>query len=402
MKHPSTISVQDFNYHLPQERIATYPLKQRDESRLLIYQNNVIREDRFKHLDQFLPENSMLVFNTTKVVQARLKFTSETGKAIEIFCLEPARTHKDLGAAMAAKRTARWTCLVGNLKQWKQEELVLEKDKVVLKAKILGYNQGSQVVSFTWKPSTLSFAQILQELGVMPIPPYLKRESEDVDQERYQTIYAKTFGSVAAPTAGLHFTDKVLKNLRARSIDITGVTLHVSAGTFMPVKSSTMKEHVMHAEWIEVKDDAIRELLARPPHQIIAVGTTSLRTLETIYWMGVKALRNPAAELKDLEVEQWDAYDLEPAPREESLTALLAWMQAHELRKIICRTSILIAPPYDLKMAAGIITNFHQPQSTLLLLIGAIVGDRWKDIYSYALVNNFRFLSYGDSSLLLK
>lgn len=402
MKHPSTIAIQDYNYHLPPEKIALYPLKQRDGARLLVFQDNIIREDRFKHIGLFLAPETTLVFNTTKVIPARLLFTTLNGKKIELFCLEPARSHKDPKEAMLAKRGAQWRCLVGNLKQWKDEELLLENESVSVTARLTEREQGYQVVAFSWKPTTMSFGAVLEQLGQMPIPPYLKRSSEDIDKQRYQTVYAKIGGSVAAPTAGLHFTDRLLEELRAGMVDITGVTLHVSAGTFMPVKSETLKDHQMHGEWISVEVSAIQDLLKKPAGKIIAVGTTSLRTLETLYWMGVKALAKPDAEPEELEIGQWDPYRLQPLDRDQSLQALLDWMKQKSFQTLVCKTHILIAPPYDLKMAAGIITNFHQPQSTLLLLISAIVGDRWRDIYTYALLHDFRFLSYGDSSLLLK
>lgn len=402
MEHPSSISVLDFTYHLPQEKIAAYPLKERDESKLLIYKNDVIREDRFKNIDQFLPEKCVLVFNTTKVVHARLKFLNRNGKTIEVFCLEPYKSTTNPGLAMASKKTVKWNCLVGNLKQWKQEELTLEKNDITLKATIAEYRQGVQGVSFSWTPAHLSFADVLQEVGVIPIPPYLKRDSENIDHDRYQTIYAGTQGSVAAPTAGLHFTDRLLNTLKKQKIETLNVTLHVGAGTFMPVKSATMKDHPMHSEWLEVSEETIRELFLKPSECIIPVGTTSLRTVESIYWMGVKAFHKPGSSLQELEVQQWDPYELEPVTKKQSLTALLDWMKEQAVSTITCKTSILIAPPYQLKLSGGIVTNFHQPQSTLLLLISAIVGKKWKDIYSYALVNDFRFLSYGDGSLLLK
>lgn len=402
MKHPSSISVHDYTYTLPPEKIATYPLKRRDESRLLIFRDQTIEESRFKHLGDFLPAASTLVFNTTRVINARLRFTNTSGKIIEVFCLEPAEAGVDPTPAMAAASPVNWICLVGNLKSWKQNELELSNGSVHLRATVERTAGLGHMVHFSWNPPQLSFAEVLDALGEVPIPPYLKRESETLDRERYQTLYAKNQGSVAAPTAGLHFTDRVFQDLRARGMDTAGVTLHVSAGTFMPVKADTMKDHNMHAEWIDVTQATLRELLQKPAEKTIAVGTTALRTLETLYWMGVKAAAHPEATLSQLEIGQWDAYDLDPIARSESLQALLRWMQNSGLNRLVCRTQILIAPPYDLKMAAGIITNFHQPQSTLLLLISAIVGDRWKDIYSYALLHDFRFLSYGDSSLLLK
>lgn len=402
MKHPSEISVLDFTYNLPQEKIAPYPLAQRDESKLLIFKDKTIHEDRFKNLDAALPENAILVFNNTRVVYARLKFTTREGKEIELFCLEPHPSSLDLSVAMSSKNTVFWNCLVGNLKNWKQEELLLEKNGIELIARMSEQKVGQQVIHFAWQPGEISFAEVLENFGAIPIPPYFKRKSEKIDEERYQTIYAKHSGSVAAPTAGLHFTDRVFKNLKKKSVVTLNVTLHVGAGTFMPVKSQTLKDHLMHSEWIDVEYETIKKLAEDPLSNVIAVGTTSLRTLESLYWMGVKALRNPSATLSELQIGQWDAYDLTPVKKEDSLSALMNWIRKNKMDRLVCKTQILIAPPYELKLASGIITNFHQPQSTLLLLISAIVGESWKDIYSYALVNNFRFLSYGDSSLLLK
>jgi S-adenosylmethionine:tRNA ribosyltransferase-isomerase len=402
MEHPSSISALDFNYHLPPEKIAPYPLKQRDESKLLVYRNGAIREDQFKHLDQFLPENSLLVFNTTKVVHARLKFLNLTGRTIEIFCLEPHKQVKSLAKAMATTKSVKWNCMVGNLKKWKQEELVLKTTRMSLTAKIVGHENGNQVIDFSWQPAEFCFAEVLEFMGVLPIPPYFKRESDDVDKERYQTIYAKNEGSVAAPTAGLHFTDQVFKSLKKKNVKRLEVTLHVGAGTFMPVKSETMKDHEMHKEWMEVSAKLIDTFLTESTENVIAVGTTSLRTIESLYWMGVKAHLKPESTLQELEVSQWDPYELPEISKHASLTALQTWMSTNELNKLVCKTGILIAPPYMLKLSGGIITNFHQPQSTLLLLVSAIVGQKWKEIYTYALLNNFRFLSYGDSSLLLK
>lgn len=402
MTHPSAISVLDFTYNLPQEKIAPYPLEKRDESKLLVFKNNTISEDRFKNLHNSLPANSILVFNNTRVVHARLKFTNRSEKTIEVFCLEPHPSYVDLSVAMASRKTVFWNCLVGNLKHWRQEELLLEKNGIELIARISERQAGYQVVHFAWQPGELSFAEVLENFGMIPIPPYFKRDSEEIDEDRYQTVYAKHNGSVAAPTAGLHFTDRVFKSLKKKSVEMLDVTLHVGAGTFMPVKSETMKDHIMHSEWIDVNQKTLKKLAENSSAKVIAVGTTSLRTIESLYWMGVKALGKPSCSLQELEIGQWDAYDLKQVKEEDSLAALLKWMKKNKLERLVCKTQILIAPPYELKLAAGIITNFHQPQSTLLLLISAIVGANWKDIYSYALVNNFRFLSYGDSSLLLK
>lgn len=402
MEHPSSISILDYTYELPQDKIAVYPLKERDEARLLVYKNQQISESRFRQLSDFLEKGSLLVFNNAKVIPARLIFLNSTQKAIEIFCLEPA-DNKEQALALSSAGRVRWNCMVGNLKQWKEERLYFSKGHIRLSAALSERRANYVVVEFSWEPEQLSFAEVLQAAGQMPIPPYLNRVSDTSDEQRYQTVYAERQGSVAAPTAGLHFTEPVLKQLKEKEIGQMALTLHVGAGTFKPVKSATMQGHDMHAEWIEVSLESIHTLL-RHTQPVIAVGTTSLRTLESLYWMGAKALLNPAAELRELETGQWDPYGEHVASPsvQESLHALAGWMQARQLGAVICRTQILIAPPYQLRVASGLITNFHQPQSTLLLLVSAVAGARWREIYDYALSHNFRFLSYGDSSLILK
>ena len=404
MQHPSDISILDFTYDLPQEKIATYPLSKRDESKLLVYKSGEIQENIFKNIGTFLAKGTLLVFNTTKVVRARLNFLNEKAQAIEIFCLEPDSSDTELSQAMATKSNIKWTCLVGNLKRWREDELKLINNEVTLTARILEKKDLAVKVYFSWEPQELCFSEVLQKLGNIPIPPYLKRHSEATDQERYQTVYARNEGSVAAPTAGLHFTPEVIKGLEQQAVSSLSLTLHVGAGTFKPVKSETLRDHEMHAEWMDVSFEAIEQLSRRDQEQIIAVGTTSLRTLESLYWMGVKAFLNKEATVQELEIKQWEAYELpnQGLSIKQSLEALLTWMNTQKLSKLVCHTQILIAPPYQLRVAQGIITNFHQPNSTLLLLIAAIVGNQWKEIYQYALDHNFRFLSYGDSSLLLK
>jgi S-adenosylmethionine:tRNA ribosyltransferase-isomerase len=404
MVHPSKILIGDFTYHLPEEKIAHYPLEKRDESKLLVYKSGQeIIEEKFKNISNYLPQKTVLVFNNTRVIPARLNFLTDKAKGIEIFCLEPSG-YIEVSAAMAAQKNTRWNCLVGNLKQWKQELLSLSKNNITLSAKIFERKQSYVVIEFEWQPAEFSFTDVLENFGAMPIPPYLNRKSEELDTTRYQTIYATENGSVAAPTAGLHFTENVFKSLKGKSVQTTEVTLHVGAGTFKPVKSETLQGHEMHAEWIEVKAEVVTLLMESLEQGIIAVGTTSLRTIESLYWMGVKVLTNPDASAEDLEVGQWDPYatNMNLPDARQSLLGLMNWLKRKNLGKIICKTQILIAPPYDLKIAKGIITNFHQPQSTLLLLISAITGEKWRDIYDYALRNEFRFLSYGDSSLLLK
>ena len=404
MRHPKDISIQDFTYDLPVDKIAVRPLQQRDESKLLIYKDHEIKEDVFKNIDSYFEKESLLVFNKTKVINARLNFLNEKGQAIEIFCLEPNAQDLELTKAMAVQKTIRWNCLVGNLKRWKSGDLKLSKNGTTLFAKLVARKEQDVLIEFYWQPAELHFSEVLELMGHTPIPPYLKRESDETDLDRYQTIYAVEEGSVAAPTAGLHFTKNVFQRLEERSIHSLSVTLHVGAGTFKPVKAETMLGHDMHSEWIDVTKETIKELSEGEQKNIIAVGTTSLRTIESLYWMGLKAFLNRDATLQELEIKQWEVYDLEEKKisLKESLETLLEWMEKNKLKRVVCHTQILIAPPYELKIVKGIITNFHQPQSTLLLLISAIVGSKWKEIYKYALDHDFRFLSYGDSSLLLK
>lgn len=402
-KHPSQISILDFTYDLPQEKIATYPLAERDQSKLLIYKNGEIRESVFKNISEELAAGTLLVFNKTKVIRARLNFENSKGQAIELFCLEPNEANAELTLAMAAQGKVRWNCLVGNLRQWKEQTITLSKNEITLSAEIIEKQSQQVVIEFSWTPEKLNFSEVIEQLGNTPIPPYLNRKSERLDEDRYQTIYAEKEGSVAAPTAGLHFTEAVMRQLKEKNLSFLSLTLHVSAGTFKPVKAETMAGHDMHAEWIDVSRE---ELVSLIEHQgpLIPVGTTSMRTLESLYWMGVKLSLNPNLSLKELEIKQWEAYELEQEAIDpkKSLKALYQWMVETNHQHLVCHTAILIAPPYKLKLCDGIITNFHQPQSTLLLLVSSVVGDRWRDIYVYALNHQFRFLSYGDSSLLFK
>ena len=476
--HPKNISIVDYTYHLPEENIAKYPLSERDASKLLIYKDGVIETSLYKKLDQHLPKKSLIVFNNTKVVEARLLFEKSSGSNIEIFCLEPDDRYGDITSAMLQKEKVYWKCLVGGAKKWKEPFLQKKIDATThLFARIEEKRNDYFLIEFNWSNSNLSFAEVLHDAGLIPLPPYLNRTVEEEDKTTYQTIYAMHNGSVAAPTAGLHFTENLMRKLKHQNVEPIYVTLHVGAGTFKPVKAATMQEHEMHAEFIDVSKESIEQLISNKT--IVATGTTSLRTIESLYWMGIKIevrrqkgeggrekeevrcqkgegereegedrkekgedrrqkgeggrekvedrrekeedrrqkgegerekredrkekMEDRSEDLDELSIKQWDAYELpQNISKATALQALLNWMNEQNLDRLICKTQIIIAPGYTLKIADGLITNFHQPQSTLLLLIAAIVGDKWKDIYNYAMKNNFRFLSYGDGSLLWK
>ncbi len=399
------IRIEDYNYSLPDERIAKFPLPKRDESKLLLYRNGEISESIFKHITDYLPQNVLMVFNNTRVIQARLLFQKETGARIEIFCLEPIEPH-DYALIFQETRRCSWTCLVGNLKKWKEGKLsktILIKDQpVVLTADKKESHGDTHLIEFTWDNEAYTFADILDAAGVLPIPPYLHRETEKSDLQTYQTVYSKIKGSVAAPTAGLHFTPEVLADIDARGIGREEVTLHVGAGTFKPVKCDTIEGHEMHTEFISVRRSSI-ERIKNNLGNIIAVGTTSVRTLESLYYMGVILDSNPEATSEDLVVKQWMPYDTNNnrLTAEHALQNILDYLDKHDADTLVTATQIIIAPGYAFKIVKGIVTNFHQPKSTLLLLISAFVKGNWKSIYEYALEHDFRFLSYGDSSLLL-
>lgn len=403
--HPRDIQINDYSYTLPQEKIAQYPLANRDASKLLVF-DGAITDAQFAELPNYLPAGAVLVFNNSKVIEARLVFEKSTGSTIEIFCLEPAPHYPSVEAAMVQTQQVQWQCLVGGAKKWKQPMLEMHittpHGPCTLTAQKLNQGADSYLIDFSWNVP-MPFGELLHHAGIIPLPPYLNRATEAADITRYQTVYANKSGSVAAPTAGLHFTDDVFAALQTRNIHCAYVTLHVGAGTFKPVKASTMAGHEMHAEFLEVSTDFV-QMMAQNKQPIVAVGTTSLRTIETLYWMGIKASLQPNAALADLLIQQWDAYDLakHAMPYQQSFAALFTWLQQHQLAKLVCKTQIIIAPGYTLKVADGIVTNFHQPQSTLLLLIAAVVGPAWKTMYEHALQNNYRFLSYGDSSLLWK
>mgnify|MGYP002619625415 FL=1 len=401
------ISIYDYTYHLPAERIAAYPLAERDASKLLVYNQGTITETAYRQIDEQLPADSLLILNNTKVVEARLHFQKPTGGVIEIFCLEPHPQYGDITSAMQQRRKVLWICLIGGASKWKAGQ-VLEKhlqhhdQPLVVRARYVGKEQDAVAIELQWEPADLSFAEILHYAGMVPLPPYIKREADASDAERYQTIYAQAEGSVAAPTAGLHFTPAIFSRLAAKNVLKEEVTLHVGAGTFKPVKSETLQHHEMHAEFIEVSATAIERILQYLPKHITVVGTTSMRTVESLYWLGVKAIVQPGLPPQAWELHQWDAYELDAhqIPVDAALQAVLHKMQTLQWKRLITRTRLLIGPGYRFRIAKALVTNFHQPQSTLLLLVAAFVGEDWRKIYDYALQNNFRFLSYGDGCLL--
>jgi S-adenosylmethionine:tRNA ribosyltransferase-isomerase len=396
------LSIVDFNYDLPDERIAYFPVEPRDSSKLLIYKNGEISDYQYFQLNEHLPPNALLIANNTKVVEARLHFQKETGAKIEVFCLEPDNRYADIVSAMSQKGSVYWKCLIGGAKKWKDETLSLTIGKVELQVKKVDVTQNPSVLYFEWNDQTISFAEILHIFGKIPLPPYIKREANQKDESSYQTVYAQQDGSVAAPTAGLHFTDELLKRLEHNNIQTHFVTLHVGAGTFMPVKSETIGEHEMHAEFLDVSIEFIQTFLKHNETKV-CVGTTSIRTLESLYWMGVKTINNPKITFEEIKISQWDAYELpQDVPTESAFQALENWMKSYNLTQLVLPTQLLIAPGYNIRTVDAILTNFHQPESTLLLLIYAFVGEDWKQIYTHALENNYRFLSFGDGSLLWK
>lgn len=404
---PRHIHISDYDYPLPDERIARYPLPERDSSKLLLYRDGHVSEDVFHNLPEYLPAGSLMVFNNTRVIRARLHFHKSTGALIEVFCLEP-YAPADYQLSFAATGSVEWTCLVGNLKKWKEGRLertvVVDGRPLTLTAERLGVSGTGYEVRFAWGDDTVSFSEVLDAIGELPIPPYLGRDTEESDLSTYQTVYSKIKGSVAAPTAGLHFTDRVLSALDEKGIERNELTLHVGAGTFKPVKSAEIEGHTMHAEWISVRRNTIERLLAHDG-RCIAVGTTSVRTLESLYYIGVMLGDRPDATADELHVPQWMPYEYAAAPGQklttmEALGNILAWMDRTGLPVLQTSTQIIIAPGYEYHVVRTMVTNFHQPKSTLLLLVSAFVGGGWRGIYDYALAHGFRFLSYGDSSLL--
>ncbi|MBD78849.1 MAG: S-adenosylmethionine tRNA ribosyltransferase [Crocinitomicaceae bacterium] len=398
MSHPKNLRIEDYIYDLPENRIAKFPLEQREKSKLLIYRNGGINESQFENIVEELPANCLLVYNNTKVFYARLQFLKSTGAKIEVFCLEPDSI--ELTQAMQQKRSATWKCMVGNAKKWKDESLVLHSPSgVKLTASLIGKEGNDYVIQFQWEDE-ITFSELIEQLGKVPLPPYLKREAEEEDKHRYQTVYSIEEGSVAAPTAGLHFTEELLQKLEAKGIGTLPITLHVGAGTFQPVKSETMRDHDMHAESFSFHLDqliTLRDHLEKGK-PIVVVGTTSMRALESLFWIGnEKVIALPAG------VDQWTPYDGNiTRGASDALSFIIDYLQKNWEGELMGKTSIIIAPGYQFRFADALITNFHQPKSTLLLLVSALVGNDWQSIYDYALGNGFRFLSYGDSSLLWK
>lgn len=403
-KSVESISISEYNYHLPDERIAKYPLGKRDQSKLLHYCNGAIKIQRFFELPDLLPANSLMVFNNTRVIHARLLFKKPTGATIEVFCLSP-HSPKDYAQSFQQTVTNVWSCMVGNARKWKDESLALSLDgdagSVTLSAKKLLTEGQEHHIQFSWDNAAYTFSELLEIAGNLPIPPYLNRPTEESDENTYQTVYSQVEGSVAAPTAGLHFTDDVLQMLSNKNIERTEVTLHVGAGTFKPVKAEQIGGHEMHTELISVERETIEKMLASE-NKLIVVGTTSLRTIESLYYIGAKLLNGKLSSTDSIVVDQWEPYDdnnNQYTPK-QSLQAILDYMKQNKLRVLIASTQIMIAPGYQFKFVDALLTNFHQPQSTLLLLVSAFVGADWRNIYDFAMQNDFRFLSYGDSSLL--
>jgi len=402
------IDIQDYTYDLPQERIAQFPVDQRDRSRLLVYRKGEITDDWFYNIAGYLPGHSSMVYNKTRVIQARLQFRKETGALIEVFCLEPVEPTREIQQAFEKPSGVTWKCLVGNSKKWKEGELVHifhhRGEKITLRANRKFRSDDHSLIEFTWDPPFKSFSEILQTAGVMPLPPYMRRDSEEADKDRYQTIYAQSEGSVAAPTAGLHFTPAVFEMLKRKHILMNEVTLHVGAGTFKPVSSKQVAGHEMHTEQIVVSLATIRALAKGTERPVIAVGTTTLRTLESLYWHGVKLLAGKG-QADQVDIHQWDPYRPEynsEIPVNEALAAITKGMESIGVENVKGQTQLMIVPGYRIRIPEILVTNFHMPQSTLLLLVAAFIGDQWKDAYRYALAHDFRFLSYGDSCLFFR
>ena len=425
MKPPISLPLQDFDYDLPDQSIAYTPAANRSDSKLLVWNKEIIAESTYNHIAKFIPEKAALYFNNSKVIAARIHFQKANNSTIEIFCLEPSNNYQPISVAMQATQKVEWICLVGGAKKWKEDFLEKEFELITpskntnnsitikVKAKKIKSLDGKFLIEFSWDNDSISFSEIIEHIGSIPLPPYIQRATTQEDKDRYQTTYAKEEGSVAAPTAGLHFNDAIFDSLSEKKCSTNFISLHVGAGTFMPVKTDNITDHEMHAEVFEITTTTLTNLIEIAKQKelnpaqytpVIAVGTTTLRTLETLYWLGVKLIHNPSLrENKDLHLVQWDAYVTNnnsdtnnSIPVKDALGTLLSWMQSHQMDQLITSTQLMIVPGYSFKIANGLVTNFHQPKSTLLLIIAAITGDKWKNIYQHAIDNQYRFLSYGD------
>ncbi len=402
--HPKDLSINEFQYDLPENKIAFFPLKERDTSKLLVYKNGLIKEDIYKNIIDHLTENSLMIFNNTRVIKARVIFEKSTGSTIEIFCLEPYGKFSDYEFVFHQQESSTWKCMIGKAGKWKEKQLVktffIGEEKTTLTASLTESLEDAYVVQFDWHPRHFSFAEIVDHAGVTPLPPYIRRKAVLDDEEKYQTIYSSHEGSVAAPTAGLHFTKNIFDSFSGKNIQTAFTTLHVGAGTFKPVRAENMEGHHMHAEWMELSMDFLQMLFENADKKIICVGTTSMRTVESIYHMGNKILNDPGVELESLKISQWEVYEPQHFfSSKESLMALIHFLEKHKLSQLFIQTEIIIAPGYTFRLANGLVTNFHQPASTLLLLVAALVGNDWRIVYDYALTQDFRFLSYGDGCL---
>ncbi len=402
VKSIKDLQIENYQYNLPDSRIAKYPLERREISKLLVYRKGEISEDRFYNIGNLLTDFNTLIFNNTRVIHARLQFSKSTGARIEIFCLEPIRP-ASYALSLSATGETEWRCLVGNLKKWKEGNLKMmievSNTKLLIVAEKTDVEDNSVLIRFKWEDKSITFGEILEAAGHIPVPPYLNRSDEPVDKIRYQTVYSALKGSVAAPTAGLHFTPEIIEELIKAGLKTSDITLHVGAGTFRPVKSDTIGGHRMHSEHFIVARETVESLY---DNKIVAVGTTTVRTIESIYWLGVQMLTSKPPEPDNLVIRQWDSYvPGETISIKESLDAIINYMEINRLSDLAATTGIIIVPGYDFRFVKGLITNYHMPGSTLLLLVAALIGDRWKDVYQYALDNDFRFLSYGDSSLLI-
>jgi len=403
MPDPKKINIANYNYVLPEIRIAKYPLENRNRSKVLVYQGGVIKDDTFSNVLSYISSNSLVVFNNTRVIQARMIFKKETGARVEIFCLSP-YSPADYSSNFRQNKKCSWKCIVGNSKKWKSGNLsrVLSYKGRTCVLNAARSKDRDNIIEFTWDDHDLIFSDILDLSGQTPIPPYLSREPELPDKERYQTVYSKHAGSVAAPTAGLHFTPEIIRDLELKGIAYEKIVLHVGAGTFVPVRSNIISDHIMHTEYISVSATAIENIINNPDN-VLAVGTTTLRTLESLYHIGVKISKNKNIKTNDLHIRQWEPYEKKTnIDTKKSLDAILEYMHRNKLNYINTTTQLIIVPGYDFKIVSGLITNYHQPKSTLLLLVAAFTGEDWEKIYSHALENDYRFLSYGDCSLLYR